>query len=171
MMMLDLDHFKSINDNFGHAIGDEVLRTFADVARSSMRASDIIGRLGGEEFAVIVAEPMDLAVRIAERLRAAFEEAGVTVGGHAIGATISIGAAASYEPLADLSSLLGRADAALYRAKHDGRNRVHTADDRSVPRQVAPPIAAGRGVPAMEPARVLQFSSHARRAKSARAAR
>ena len=70
-MMLDLDHFKSINDRFGHATGDEVLRTFADVARSSMRGSDIIGRLGGEEFAVIVAEPMELAARIAERLRAA----------------------------------------------------------------------------------------------------
>ncbi len=171
MMMLDLDHFKSINDNFGHAVGDEVLRTFAEVARSSMRANDIIGRLGGEEFAVIVAEPMDLAVRIAERLRAAFEEAGVTVGGHAIGATVSIGAASSYERLTDLNSLLGRADAALYRAKHDGRNRVYTGDDRSAPRQAAAPIAAGRGIPAMEPARVLQFSSHARRAKSARATR
>ena len=61
MMMLDLDHFKSINDRFGHAIGDEVLRISQNVARSSMRGSDIIGRLGGEEFAVIVAEPMELA--------------------------------------------------------------------------------------------------------------
>jgi diguanylate cyclase (GGDEF)-like protein len=172
MMMLDLDHFKSINDSFGHAMGDEVLRTFAEVARSSMRANDIIGRLGGEEFAVIVAEPMELATRIAERLRAAFEEAGVTVGGHAIGATVSIGAASSFEPLADLSPLLARADAALYRAKHDGRNRVYTADDRLVPRQVSRPNAtSGHDVPAMEPVRILQFSSHARRAKSARATR
>ena len=109
MMMLDLDHFKSINDRFGHAIGDEVLRTFAEVARSSMRGSDIIGRLGGEEFAVIVAEPMELAARIAERLRAAFEEAGVTVGGHAIGATVSIGAATSLRAAKRISARCWRA--------------------------------------------------------------
>ena len=92
-MMFDLDHFKSINDRFGHAVGDEVLRVFAAVARKSMRATDIIGRLGGEEFAAIVPEPMEGAKIIAERLRAAFEAAGVTVGAHAIGATVSIGVA------------------------------------------------------------------------------
>ena len=171
MMMLDLDHFKTINDSFGHAMGDEVLRTFAEVARSSMRASDVIGRLGGEEFAVIVAEPMDLATRIAERLRAAFEEAGMAVGGRAIGATVSIGVASSCEPLTDLSPLLARADAALYRAKHDGRNRVYAGDDRPVPRQVARPAAIGQDAPAMEPVRVLQFTSRSRRGKSARATR
>ncbi len=64
MLMLDLDHFKSINDRFGHAIGDEVLRVFANAARSNMRGSDLVGRLGGEEFAVIVAEPMEFAARI-----------------------------------------------------------------------------------------------------------
>jgi diguanylate cyclase (GGDEF)-like protein len=171
MMMLDLDHFKSINDRFGHAIGDEVLRTFAEVARSSMRGSDIIGRLGGEEFAVIVAEPMELAARIAERLRAAFEEAGVTVGGHAIGATVSIGAATSYEPLADIGPLLARADAALYRAKHDGRNRLCADDTRPAPRRGTPSNAAALGVQVAEPVRVLQASAHARRARSAKPAR
>jgi len=171
MMMLDLDHFKSINDRFGHAIGDEVLRTFAEVARSSMRGSDIIGRLGGEEFAVIVAEPMELAARIAERLRAAFEEAGVTVGGHAIGATVSIGAATSYEPLADIGPLLARADAALYRAKHDGRNRLCADDTRPAPRRGTRSNAAALGVQAAEPVRVLQASVHARRARSAKLAR
>jgi diguanylate cyclase (GGDEF)-like protein len=171
MMMLDLDHFKSINDRFGHAIGDEVLRTFAEVARSSMRGSDIIGRLGGEEFAVIVAEPMELAARIAERLRAAFEEAGVTVGGHAIGATVSIGAATSYEPLADIGPLLARADAALYRAKQDGRNRLCADDARPAPRRGTRSSAAALGVQAAEPVRVLQASAHARRARSAKPAR
>lgn len=171
MMMLDLDRFKSINDTFGHAIGDEVLRTFAEVARTNMRANDIIGRLGGEEFAVIVAEPMDLAVRIAERLRAAFQEAGVTVAGHAIGVTVSIGAAASHEVLPDLSPLLARADAALYRAKHDGRNRICTGEDGPAPRQAAQPVAAGRGATIMEPARIVQFSGHTRRAKSVSARR
>ncbi|MGA2566286.1 MAG: GGDEF domain-containing protein [Pseudolabrys sp.] len=170
MMMLDLDHFKSINDRFGHAIGDEVLRTFAEVARSSMRGSDIIGRLGGEEFAVIVAEPTELAARIAERLRAAFEEAGVTVGGHAIGATVSIGAATSYEPLADIGPLLARADAALYRAKRDGRNRLCADDTGPPPRRGIRSRAAAQGVQAAEPVRVLQASAHARRARSAKAA-
>ena len=80
MLMLDLDHFKSINDRFGHAIGDEVLRVFANAARSNMRGSDLVGRLGGEEFAVIVAEPMEFAARIAERLRASFETAGIQIG-------------------------------------------------------------------------------------------
>ena len=171
MMMLDLDHFKSINDRFGHAIGDEVLRKFAEVACLSMRGSDIIGRLGGEEFAIIVPEPMELATRIAERLRAAFEEAGATVAGHAIGATVSIGAASSYEPLTDLSPLLARADAALYRAKHDGRNRLYAADDRRAPRRRARSAATELGNPAMEPVRVLQLNSHARRGNSARVKR
>jgi len=154
MLMLDLDHFKSINDRFGHAIGDEVLRTFAEMARSSMRGSDIVGRLGGEEFAVIVAEPMEFAARIAERLRSGFEEAGVTVGGHAIGATVSIGAATSYEPVTDIGALIARADAALYRAKHEGRNRLYAADDRPAPRQDVRLIAGARGVQAEEPVRV-----------------
>ncbi len=156
MLMLDLDHFKSINDRFGHAIGDEVLRVFAAVARSSMRGSDIVGRLGGEEFAVIVPEPMEFAARIAERLRAAFEEAGATVGAHAIGATVSIGAATSYEPVTDISALIARADAALYRAKHDGRNRLHAAEDEPAPSQGARPLAAARSGQAAKPARLSQ---------------
>jgi diguanylate cyclase (GGDEF)-like protein len=156
MLMLDLDHFKSINDRFGHAIGDEVLCVFAAVARSSIRGSDIVGRLGGEEFAVIVPEPMEFAARIAERLRAAFEEAGATVGAHAIGATVSIGAATSYEPVTDISTLIARADAALYRAKHDGRNRLHAAEDEPAPSQVARPLAAARSGQAAKPARLSQ---------------
>ena len=165
MLMLDLDHFKSINDRFGHAIGDEVLRVFATVARSSMRGSDIIGRLGGEEFAVVVPEPMEFAGRIAERLRAAFEEAGVTVGGHAIGATVSIGAAESYEPVTDIGALIARADAALYRAKHDGRNRLYAAED-AAPRQGGRLSAAASGSPATKPMRLLPAKAHGRRAKS-----
>ncbi len=129
MMMFDLDHFKSINDRFGHAIGDEVLRVFANVARSNMRGSDLMGRLGGEEFAVIVAEPKEFAERIAERLRSSFEVAGITIADRTIGATVSIGAATAYEPVTDIGPLIARADTALYRAKHDGRNRLHIAED------------------------------------------
>ena len=80
LMMFDLDHFKSVNDRFGHATGDGMLRVFAAVAHNSMRASDIIGRMGGEEFAAIVPEPIEGALIVAERLRAAFETAGATVG-------------------------------------------------------------------------------------------
>jgi predicted signal transduction protein with EAL and GGDEF domain len=134
-----------------------------------MRGSDIVGRLGGEEFAVIVAEPMEFAARIAERLRAGFEEAGVMVGGHATGATVSIGAATSYEPVTDISALIARADAALYRAKHDGRNRLYAANDRPAPRQNARLIAAARSAQAGEPVHLLPAKAHARRAKSARA--
>jgi len=129
LMMFDLDHFKSINDRFGHSVGDETLRLFSEVVRTKVRASDIIGRLGGEEFAVIVPEPMEIATKIAERLRTGFEAAGVTVGPHAVGATVSIGLATSHGPVADIDALMIRADAALYEAKHAGRNRVCVAED------------------------------------------
>ena len=149
LMMFDLDHFKSVNDRFGHGVGDSVLRLFAQVACKSMRATDIIGRLGGEEFAAIVPEPMEGALHIAERLRAAFEVAGVAVDNHAIGATVSIGLATSYQAVPDIDALILRADAALYRAKHDGRNRFHAADEE----------------PGSEPARQV---AAARRAQSAK---
>jgi diguanylate cyclase (GGDEF)-like protein len=132
LLMFDLDHFKQVNDRFGHAAGDEVLRVFAQTARSSMRANDIIGRLGGEEFAAIVPAPLDIASKIAERLRVAFQTAGAVVGVHAIGATVSIGAAEANAPEVDVGPLLSRADAALYRAKHSGRNQLCTADSEPV---------------------------------------
>jgi predicted signal transduction protein with EAL and GGDEF domain len=94
-----------------------------------MRASDIIGRLGGEEFAAIVPESMEVATSIAERIRAGFEAAGVSIDSHAIGATVSIGGATSYAAVPDIDALILRADAALYAAKHGGRNRFHAADE------------------------------------------
>ena len=151
MMVMDLDHFKSINDRFGHAVGDEVLRVFANVARSSMRGSDLVGRIGGEEFAVIVAEPMEFAERIAERLRASFEIAGITIAEQTIGATVSIGAATAYEPVTDIAPLIKRADEALYRAKRDGRNRLHKAEEGAANEQ-ARLAAAVRTEPAAKPA-------------------
>ena len=131
LMMFDLDHFKAINDRFGHAVGDEALRVFAATIRKSMRTSDILGRLGGEEFAAIVAEPMDLATPIAERVRASFESAGAVVAGHAVAATVSIGAATATDVVTNIDALIARADAALYRAKGEGRNRLRIADDES----------------------------------------
>ncbi|MDP2408664.1 MAG: GGDEF domain-containing protein [Pseudolabrys sp.] len=129
LLMFDLDHFKSINDRFGHATGDDVLRLFAQVVRTGTRASDISGRLGGEEFAAILPGSLAVVAQVAERIRAGFEAVGVTVGPHAIGATLSIGAATSYAPVTSIDGLMARADAALYQAKHGGRNRMHAADD------------------------------------------
>ena len=79
MLMFDLDHFKSINDRFGHAVGDEVLRVFAQVVRASTRADDIIGRFGGEEFIAIVPGGLESASKIAERVRAASKTPALTV--------------------------------------------------------------------------------------------
>ena len=93
VLMFDLDHFKSINDSFGHAVGDAALRVFAETIQTTMRESDVIGRLGGEEFAAIVLGSANDAAIAAERVRAAFEAAGAVIAGHPIGATVSIGAA------------------------------------------------------------------------------
>jgi diguanylate cyclase (GGDEF)-like protein len=131
VLAFDLDRFKSVNDRFGHAVGDDTLRLFASTASASMRASDVIGRLGGEEFVAILPGSLDEAIVVAERVRAAFEQVGVEISGHRIGATVSIGVAESVAPLAEIGDLLARADAALYRAKNGGRNCVVT--DRELP--------------------------------------
>jgi diguanylate cyclase (GGDEF)-like protein len=135
LMMFDLDHFKSINDRFGHSIGDEALRVFAASVRNSMRVNDVIGRLGGEEFAAIVAADGETSAKIAERVRAGFEKAGLQIGEHAIGATVSIGTATALAEHHAVEWLIVRADTALYAAKRGGRNRVEaappwTGDDR-----------------------------------------
>lgn len=127
LLMFDLDHFKEINDRFGHAVGDDVLHVFAQVARRNTRANDIVGRIGGEEFAAIIPEPLDLALPIAERIRASFETAATEVRGLAVGATVSVGAATSYELVTNIDALIARADVALYRAKGEGRNRLRAA--------------------------------------------
>jgi len=124
VLMFDLDHFKSINDRFGHDVGDDALRTFAATASGNMRGDDIVGRLGGEEFAAILPGNAETALMVAERVRAAFEVAGVTISGHCMNATVSIGAADSPADVANVTALLSRADQALYQAKSSGRNRV-----------------------------------------------
>jgi len=129
LMMFDLDHFKSINDRFGHATGDEALKVFAGVLNTGMRADDIIGRLGGEEFAVIVPGTIDIAEKIGERIRSGFEQAGQVIDGHLVRGTVSIGAAAGHAPVTDLDALIDRADQALYDAKRRGRNRMCAAPE------------------------------------------
>jgi diguanylate cyclase (GGDEF)-like protein len=128
VLAFDLDHFKSINDRFGHNMGDTMLGLFAAVARKTMRADDIIGRLGGEEFVAILSGTLADATVAAERVRVAFETASRLPGGHQIPATVSIGVA-SGSPHTAIEALIDRADAALYCAKANGRNRTETADE------------------------------------------
>jgi len=129
VVMADLDHFKRINDTHGHDAGDMVLKRFADVLKSNTRQSDICGRLGGEEFLVIITHAERENVRTAvERIRKQFETQEFTVAGHRFGATASFGIA-PFRGTAPpgFSDLVSRADSALYSAKHKGRNRVEFA--------------------------------------------
>ena len=128
VLLIDLDHFKSINDRFGHAIGDRVLQVFSDTAKAHLRSTDLIGRLGGEEFAAVLYDAeREEAVAQAERIRSAFAEAATEVDGHSVVATVSIGIAVNGDQPLDIAGLLGQADLALYCAKERGRNRVEVA--------------------------------------------
>ena len=137
VLVFDLDHFKSINDRFGHAVGDDALRLFAAMARSNLRAADVLARLGGEEFVAILPAGSAEAVMIGERLRATFQAAAVDVSSRRVNATVSIGVATWVTP-ANINMLLERADAALYSAKSKGRNRVELAVNETLPEPCAP---------------------------------
>jgi diguanylate cyclase (GGDEF)-like protein len=128
VLLMDLDHFKSINDRFGHAIGDRVLQVFAQTATANVRPTDLIGRLGGEEFAAILYDSgKENALLMAERMRTAFAAAAVEVDGRPVTATVSIGMVVSEDGPLDIPPLLAQADQALYCAKERGRNRVEIA--------------------------------------------
>jgi diguanylate cyclase (GGDEF)-like protein len=125
LVMIDLDHFKSVNDRFGHAAGDDVLREFVAIARRGLRRPDLIGRYGGEEFCILLPDTSRLeAVQVAQRLRGAVEHAEVMVRDAATRFTVSVGIAHSDRTGLDLDTLLREADLALYRAKSLGRNQV-----------------------------------------------
>ena len=124
-MMIDLDHFKKINDNYGHQVGDQVLQEFAKRCLHSVREVDLVGRYGGEEFIVLMPETArDMAVQVAERLRSTVTEKPFRTEDGEIKLTISIGVASKDENTLHLETLIARADQALYIAKHKGRNRV-----------------------------------------------
>jgi diguanylate cyclase (GGDEF)-like protein len=128
VLLVDLDHFKSINDRFGHALGDRVLEIFTESAQKSVRATDLVGRLGGEEFAAILVDTSkEKALAVAERIRENFANAALEVDSRPVGATVSIGLALCTETVFDLTELLAQADHALYVAKERGRNRVEIA--------------------------------------------
>jgi diguanylate cyclase (GGDEF)-like protein len=155
VLLADLDRFKTVNDEFGHAIGDRVLQLFADTIRRTLRANDVSGRLGGEEFAfTLPGASAQEAAQVAERIRLRFADAALTIGAHAVASTVSIGVASTSAPMANVADLLALADRALYRAKAEGRDRVVVIDcDQAgetpsiVPDATVVPIAARRATP------------------------
>lgn len=128
VILIDLDHFKAINDRHGHAAGDAVLRGVADVLRRCVRATDIVARFGGEEFLVILPnQTLQEADVCAERCRKAVAAETFDFKGAAIGLTISAGIASRRPDMNQSTDLLAEADDALYLAKRSGRNAVRHA--------------------------------------------
>jgi diguanylate cyclase (GGDEF)-like protein len=131
--MADLDHFKELNDTYGHETGDRALRLFAQVLTGSVRSQDVVGRHGGEEFVIALAGCAALSAGdILEGLRTRLDAAIIVAGLPAF--TVSIGLVEA-DPLEELPSLMARADAAMFRAKRDGRDRVviFDAHDKLIP--------------------------------------
>lgn len=123
-IMLDVDHFKSINDRFGHQTGDEVLKAVASTCKMQLRAGDLFGRLGGEEFAIILPHVgREGALTTAEKLRQAVAAASIDGPAGPLSVTASLGVTATSIIAKDVDTLLSQADAAMYRAKETGRNR------------------------------------------------
>ena len=123
-IMVDIDHFKRVNDTYGHEAGDEVLKAVAEALRSTARVADIVARFGGEEFVLVLPDTSaEMAARIAERLRLAIEALSTDVDGQGIRVTASFGVAQRAAQESQLE-VLERADAALFSSKKDGRNRV-----------------------------------------------
>jgi diguanylate cyclase (GGDEF)-like protein len=129
VLIFDIDHFKSINDRFGHPAGDEILKLFAAVVINALRITDLSGRIGGEEFAALLPCSLEEGVLAAERVREAFEASGIVdeVAGP-VDTTVSIGVAGGPAGT-ELEVLLAAADTALYQAKRGGRNRVEAAEE------------------------------------------
>ncbi len=128
LVLADIDHFKLVNDTYGHAVGDEVLKGFAEICRGAFRQTDFIGRFGGEEFLVVLpGTGLDDACAIAERLRFQTENGKVSVPSAKIKITVSIGVSEMSGGDASLEQAISRADEALYRAKARGRNRIERA--------------------------------------------
>ncbi len=127
VLMIDIDHFKKLNDRLGHPVGDEVLRAVGSAIAATVRGEDIPARYGGEEFVVLLRNPSpDVAVDVAERIRASVRGIDLAeLRGSRI--TVSVGAAVQVDPVEPIDEIVGRADRALYRAKKDGRDRVVAA--------------------------------------------
>ncbi|QJB56217.1 PAS domain S-box protein [Pseudodesulfovibrio sp. zrk46] len=125
MLMLDIDHFKNVNDTYGHDVGDQVLRSLSEIAIMALRKADILGRLGGEEFGVLLPETdLPAAQEVAERLRVSIERNVINTSAGPLNITVSIGVGIFNDATVNTQELLKRADIALYEAKQSGRNRV-----------------------------------------------
>ena len=133
MLMLDLDMFKNVNDRYGHRVGDLTLQKVVDVCKQILREVDVFGRLGGEEFGIMLPETdSEQAVQVADRVRQVIAEASVRLPqGGSVGVTASIGVA-TYSPDDDVDAVLSRADRALYAAKRSGRDRVSMEGDSRI---------------------------------------
>jgi diguanylate cyclase (GGDEF)-like protein len=128
ILMLDIDYFKKINDEFGHMVGDDVLRAFAQVLRGFLRSADICARFGGEEFVVVLPETsLETALEVGERIRAGIAKAPLLIKPR-VSPTVSIGVA-TIEAGQNIGELLAAADAAVYLSKHQGRNQVRSHRD------------------------------------------
>ena len=129
LLMFDIDHFKSVNDTYGHDVGDQVIKAVAHVLQHSKRTSDIAGRVGGEEFVLLLPEAtLDSARLAAERLRQKVLERVVEAEGRTVSVTISIGVSSAQSGVSGIDDLMKQADLALYEAKRTGRNRTCAFD-------------------------------------------
>ena len=125
LLAIDADHFKKVNDTFGHAIGDEVLKHLSTVLQNCVREMDLVARIGGEEFsALLPSTDMQGAIKIAERIRSSIAQSVLEIDGQKICYTVSIGVSTVNENVLGIDMLLKTADEALYASKHGGRNRV-----------------------------------------------
>jgi diguanylate cyclase (GGDEF)-like protein len=164
VMLFDLDHFKQINDRFGHAVGDAVLQTFAGTATATLGADVLFARIGGEEFASCMAVgDLDEAFAIADRVRRNFAAAAARFGADELLPTVSGGVTLGCDPRARVLDLLSVVDRALYRAKENGRNRVET----ETPKEQAVIPSAPSIVPIIEVNRGIIGSTAAKRWRAA----
>jgi diguanylate cyclase (GGDEF)-like protein len=146
ILMFDLDHFKHINDEYGHNVGDEVLREMARRMQECFRKSDLPGRWGGEEFiALLPHTPITSALQVAERLRARLADTPIATSAGELRVTLS-GGGAQLLAGETLESLVARADSVLYRAKHYGRNRVEISTETQLPDAESITAAGDAGV-------------------------
>lgn len=130
MLFIDLDHFKRVNDQHGHEAGDRVLKAVARTLQDSLRRSDLVGRIGGEEFSAVLPDTdAEGALRVAESLRRAIEALHPDIGGHRLPVTASIGVAGHRSTDSAIADIQRRADLAMYDAKRQGRNRVTRLDE------------------------------------------
>lgn len=132
LIMIDLDRFKEINDNYGHLEGDKLIVHMADIIRGEIRENDYAFRYGGEEFLVILDGQIDIAAKVAERIRIKYAESCYEINGVNIEKSTSVGVV-EYQPKDNFDAAVDKADKALYEAKHSGRNQVICSEGANVP--------------------------------------